>query len=283
MSNNTVSDSTSVAEIPTTQADREREFQRQTAIRRRQRHVKVVAVRISVAAVFLIGWEVLSGPVLNEFFVSKPSAIGARLLEWTLDGTLAHHSGSTLLAMALGFVIGAALAVVLGFVLGRSKFLSDVFQPFIIAMNSLPKLAMAPLFILWFGIGLESKVVMTALVVFFLVFYNTYSGARDTDSELLDVVTVLGANRRERLIHVIIPSTVSWILTGLRLAVPYSLIGAVISEITASDKGLGYLLKSSANTFDTPGTFAAIAVLILVALLLNVVVTKAESINARWK
>lgn len=258
-------------------------FEEQLKRTRRRWSAKVVTTRVAITVTFLAAWQFLSGPVIDEFWLSTPTAIFARLFGWMADGSLWGHASATLTAMALGFVAGSTLGIVSGFFLGRNKFFAAVFQPFIIGMNSLPKLALAPLFILWFGIGLESKVLMTALVVFFLVFYNTYAGARDTDQELLDVVTILGASRRARLLSVIIPSTATWIFTGLRLAVPYSLIGAVISEITASSEGLGFLLKRSANTFDTPGTFAAIGVLVIVALVLNIAVTKAEAVNARWK
>ena len=258
-------------------------FEQELKRSHRRWSVKVVTTRVAITVTILAAWQFLSGPVIDEFWLSTPTAIFGRLFEWVADGTLWGHASATLTAMALGFVVGSTLGIISGFFLGRNKFFAAVFQPFIIGMNSLPKLALAPLFILWFGIGLESKVLMTGLVVFFLVFYNTYAGARDTDQELLDVVTILGASRRARLLKVIIPSTATWIFIGLRLAVPYSLIGAVISEITASSEGLGYLLKRSANTFDTAGTFAAIGVLVIVALILNIAVTKAEAINARWK
>ncbi|WP_430335935.1 ABC transporter permease [Rhodococcus sp. ACT016] len=256
-----------------------------TRYRRKQRTYRLVVltIRILIVAALLGAWQMLSGPVIDPFWVSSPQAIADRLVEWTRDGTLATNARATLLAMAIGLVLGSSAGIVTGFLLGRNRFLGDVFNPFIIAMNSLPKLALAPLFILWFGIGLQSKVIMTALVCFFLVFYNTFAGARDTDAELLGVVTVLGANGRQRLLKVILPQTMSWILTGLRLAVPYSLVGAVVSEITASNEGLGHLLKTSANTFDTAGTFAAIAVLVVVALLLNIAVTRAEGLSSRWK
>jgi NitT/TauT family transport system permease protein len=258
-------------------------FERAVKRDERRWNTKVIITRTFLTVVFVAAWQFLSGPVIDEFWISKPTAILTRLFEWTVDGTLLTHSTATLTAMALGFLVGSATGVLAGFFLGRSKFFAAVFQPFIVGMSSLPKLALAPLFILWFGIGLESKVLMTGLVVFFLVFYNTFAGARDTDRELLDVVTIMGAKQRDRLFHVIIPSAASWIFTGLRLAVPYSLIGAVVSEITASSEGLGYILKRSANTFDTAGTFGAIAILVVVALILNLFVTRAEKINARWK
>jgi NitT/TauT family transport system permease protein len=268
------------------------EFSRDRALDQRERQFKararryravVAATRVLLVAAVIVGWELLSGPVIDPFWLSSPSQIVGRLQEWTTDGTLARNALATVQAMAVGFTVGSAAGVVIGFTLGRVRFLADVFYPFVIAVNSLPKLALAPLFILWFGIGLEGKVVMTSMVCFFLVFYNTFAGARDTDHELLGVMAVMGANRRDRLFKLILPSAATWVFTGLRLAVPYSLVGAVVSEITASSEGLGHLLKSSANTFDTAGTFAVLLVLVAIALVINLAVTKAEAVNARWK
>ncbi|TCP56635.1 NitT/TauT family transport system permease protein [Tamaricihabitans halophyticus] len=252
------------------------------AAARRKRGTAVWLTRIVLFGLVVGGWEFVSGNLIDPFWISSPSDTAARLGEWMGDGTLWLHSAATLQAMALGFLVGATGGVVLGFTLGRSKFASDVLNPLIIAMNSLPKLALAPLFILWFGVGLESKVGLTAVVVFFLVFHNSYSGARNVDQELLDVVALMGARGRDKLFKVIIPSAATWVFTGLRLAVPYSLIGAVISEITASNEGLGYLLKRSANTFDTAGTFVAIVVLMVVAVVINFAVSRAERYTSRW-
>jgi len=260
-------------------AHEERRFRQRT---RRYRSL-VVACRIGVVVIALTAWQLLSGPVIDDFWISSPHDIAERLQAWVSDGTLAHNTWATVQAMIIGFTVGSTAGVVIGFVLGRVKFLADVFYPYVIAVNSLPKLALAPLFILWFGIGLEGKVVMTSMVCFFLVFYNTFAGARDTDTELLGVMSIMGASRRDRLFKLILPSTATWIFAGLRLAVPYSLVGAVVSEITASSEGLGHLLKSSANTFDTAGTFAVLAVLIAIALILNIGVSKAEAMSSRWK
>ncbi|MFF4779232.1 ABC transporter permease [Microtetraspora fusca] len=256
---------------------------RERRLRSRRYRIVVITTRVLLVAAVLGFWQAGSGTIINPFWVSSPSRIVARLATWLGDGTLWANTVATLTAMALGFTLGSLAGVVVGFTLGRVRFLADVLTPFVIAVNSLPKLALAPLFILWFGIGLQGKVVMTSLVCFFLVFYNTFAGARDTDDELLGVVSLMGAGRRDRLIKVIIPSSATWIFTGLRLAVPYSLVGAVVSEITASSEGLGHLLKTSANTFDTAGSFAAIVVLVVVALVINIAVSKAEGLISRWK
>lgn len=279
----TAMDTTTEHETPSRRTAAEAADAQQLQLRRRRRKGWVWVVRAVLVAMAVAGWELCSGALIDPFWISSPSAVLDKLWTWCTDGSLWTHGSATLQAMALGFVVGGVAGVTVGFVLGRSPFLAEVLNPLVIAANSLPKLALAPLFILWFGIGLESKVALTAVVVFFLVFHNSFSGAKNVDQELLDVVTLMGANRKDRLVKVIVPAAASWVFTGLRLAVPYSLIGAVVSEITASNEGLGYLLKRSANTFDTAGTFAAVVVLMVVAVVINIGVTRAERYSSRWK
>ena len=171
----------------------------------------------------------------------------------------------------------------MGLSLGRSKLLADIFRPFIVAFNALPKIALAPLFILWFGIGLQMKVILASVIVFFLVFYNTYTGASNVEKEIIEIVRTMGGTRRHILLKVVIPSALLWVFTGLRISVPYALIGAVIGEIFASNAGIGYLVQASASQFDTTGVFAGLAVLAILASLFNIVLERAERISSRWR
>jgi len=143
--------------------------------------------------------------------------------------------------------------------------------------------ALAPLFILWFGIGLSMKVILTAAVVFFLVFLNTYSGVRNVSREQLTILRLMGANERDLLGMVVLPSALTWVFTGLRLSVPYALIGALVGEIIAANRGLGYLLSDAASQFDTAGVFAALVGIIVLALILNTAVRQAERLLMPWK
>src|SRR5690606_8570383 len=131
---------------------------------------------------------------------------------------------------------------------------------------SLPKVALAPLFIVWFGIGLEMKVILTAAIVFFIVFLNTFTGVREVSAELVAILRLMGAKERHLLTKVIVPSAIVWVFAGLRLSVPYALIGAVVGEIIASNRGLGYLVAHAAGQFDTAGTFAALFSIVILAL-----------------
>lgn len=251
---------------------------------------RIWVLRGSLLAAFLILWEVLAGDpkkgewgIVSKFWVSQPTDIVARLVEWVTKGTLWIHLAVTLQEMVIGYVIGAVVGISLGVLLARNRILARLLDPFIMAIYSIPKLALAPLFILWFGIGLEPKVVLVSTSVFFLVFLNTYSGVRDVDHELVDIIRLMGAGQREIFQRVIMPSASPWIFTGLKLAVPYSLIGAVVGEIISSNRGLGYLLISSQGQYDTAGVFAAIAVLMGFGLILNELVNRSEGRLMRWK
>lgn len=250
---------------------------------------RLAAIRIGLLAVVLLAWELLAGDprtefvLVDKFWTSQPSDIAARLAEWVARGTLWLHLLITLEEMSVGLVIGSMAGIALGFLLGQNLTLARVLDPFIMAIYSIPKLALAPLFILWFGVGLEPKIVLVSTACFFLLFLNTYSGVRDVDQELLDVIRLMGASQRDLLVKVVLPSASPWILTGLKAAVPYSLIGAVVGEIMASNRGLGYLLVHAQGQYDTAGVFAAIIVLMIMGLLLNEVVNRSESRLLRWK
>lgn len=243
----------------------------------------VQGTRLTFLAVLFGVWEFSSGRFVDPFWISSPSEILSRLWEWLADGTIVTNLAFTLQAMIYGFVIGAIAGVAGGFLLGRIRFLARVVDPMLVAVYSLPKIALAPLFILWFGIGLTSKVVLTAMIVFFLVFYNTYSGVREVDRDLVDVVRLMGGSKRDILQRIVLPSSAAWIFTGLRLAVPYSLVGAIVGELVASNEGIGYILRRSSGLFDTTGVFTSLIVLMFVSTTLNIVVNKLESRTTRWK
>ncbi|MGH3280426.1 MAG: ABC transporter permease [Trebonia sp.] len=244
----------------------------------------VVAVsRLAVLAAALVAWQVMSGPVLDSHLVSSPSAVWNRLVQWAGDGTLWPNTWTTVQEILLGYVIGAVAGVVFGFAIAAQARLARVLDPFIIALYSIPKVALAPLFIVWFGIGLEMKVVLAAATVFFLVFLNTAAGVRQIDQALLDAVQLMGGRRRDLLLKVTLPGSMSGVITGLRVSVPYALIGAVIGELVATNRGLGYLIDDSASQFDTAGVFGALVVLSVIAAVLNVGVNALARHANRWK
>jgi NitT/TauT family transport system permease protein len=253
------------------------------AEKRFSRSLKINLARLLMIVVFLAAWEYASGRWITEFFVSKPSAIAAVLSRWVADGSLFYHSSITAIEAFAGFAIGGAAGIAVGIILGRSEFLAELLQPFITAFYSLPKVALAPLFVLWLGIGMEMKITLTASIVFFLVFLNTFTGVRNVSQELITILRLMGATEWHVLTKAILPSAIAWVFAGLRISVPYALIGAIVGELIASNRGLGFLLSSSAGQFQTAGVFGALLAIMVLAGLLNLLVMLAEHRLMPWK
>lgn len=253
------------------------------AIRAARRRQGVFGSQILVGVTFLLLWEWVAGPYVDPFFVSEPSAIWAKLVQLAGSGALFDHLSITLYATVLGFSIGSAVGFGTGFLFGRVQLVADIFDPYITAIYSLPKIALAPLFIMWFGIGIESKIAMAAVIVFFLVFLNTYSGVRDVNRIYVDTFKVVGATELQILRHVVWPSATTWVLTGLKVSVPYALIGTVVGEFMSSNRGMGYLIAESSALFDTAGVFAGLLVLGTVGAFINSMLKRIEKRLLRWK
>ncbi len=239
--------------------------------------------RLAVVVAFLSLWELAADRWVPAIFISRPSRIFSTLMSWILDGTLFFHAGITAMEAFGGFLLGSVLGIAAGLALGRSARVAEVVGPFILAFYSLPKLALAPLFILWFGIGMNMKIAFTGAIVFFLVFLNTFTGVRNVSRELVTILQLMGATNRYVLLKVVVPSAVTWVFTGLRISVPYALVGAVIGELVAANRGLGYLLASSAGQFDTAGLFAALAGIIALSGALNLAVSFVERFAIPWQ
>jgi NitT/TauT family transport system permease protein len=242
------------------------------------------AARVVLFVVVVGLWQIASN--LNQFdpgVVPSPIAIGQHLVKWTLDGTLWFHSWITIQETVAGFLIGAIGGIVFGFAIGRYPALAEVLDPFILAIYSVPKVALAPLFLVWFGIGIFMKIVLAAVTVLFIVFFNTLAGVRNVDRDLVDAVWLMGARPRDILLKVLVPSAMSWALTGVRISIPYALIGAIIGELIASNRGIGYLISSAASAYDTAGVFAALIVLTVLAMLLNAIVDEIDRRLSKWK
>ncbi|OXM74365.1 MULTISPECIES: ABC transporter permease [Amycolatopsis] len=243
----------------------------------------VWALRVALLAAFLVLWQIAADRWIDSTFTSKPSDIVRRLGEWSADGTLWTNTWITVQEIVYGFLLGAVTGAIAGFVLASLNLLYRVLDPFMMALYSIPKVALAPLFIVWFGIGMHMKVLLAAATVFFLVFLNTAAGVREVDRGLVDAVRLMGGNRRDIARKVVLPASMTGVLTGLKVAIPYALIGAVIGELVASNRGLGYLINDAAAQFDTAGVFATLVVLSVVAGLLNVLVGLIGRRVNRWK
>lgn len=249
---------------------------------RRQRRI-ILVWRLIAVGVWLGSWELASGTLIDPFFSSAPSDVGARVWEWIATGYIWVHLGATLQEMGLGLLAGSTTGILLGFLLGRSETLAAIADPFITALYSLPKLALAPLFILWFGIGLLSKVVLVGLIVFFLVFFNTYAGVRDVDRLYINALRIMGGTKRDVYTKVIFPSSSIWVFTGLKLAVPYALIGAIVGELISSSQGLGFIINNASSFFDTTGVLAGLVYVAVIAITINNLVGVLERRLMVWK
>lgn len=240
-------------------------------------------IRWGLVMALLGAWELASGRIIDDFFVSKPSDIISTWWDWVRDGTLWYHASSTFVSAGLGFAVGGTAAIIVGYTLGGSRRLANIFEPFITSIYSMPKLALVPLFVLWFGIGRSLQVGIAALVVFFLMFYNTFYGIRDVDRTLVDSMRIMGGNRWDVAWRVRLPSALVWVVAGLKLSVPQCLVAVVVAEILASNRGLGHLVALNSGMFNTAGTFAALLTLLIIGIAIDRVVGRLTRRALIWK
>jgi NitT/TauT family transport system permease protein len=240
--------------------------------------------QIAVAVFFVAGWQIgVSIKVLDPFFFSRPSEIAARIGAWISSGAIWPHLAVTIEESLLGLLIGSAIGITLGFTLARSPFAARVLDPYITMLNAVPRVVLAPLFLLWFGLGIWSKVALAVTLVFFVMFFNTYQGVRDADRVIVDNVRMLGATERQLMRHVLFPSALSWIFSSLHTSLGFAMVGAVVGEYLGAARGLGYVIAQAEGTFDTTGVFAGMTVLSVVVGLVGAGVTRLERYLLRWK
>jgi NitT/TauT family transport system permease protein len=193
------------------------------------------------------------------------------------------HLATTLEESLLGLTVGAVLGISLGFGFARSPMVARVFDPYIKMLNAVPRVVLAPLFLLWFGLGIWSKVALAVTLVFFVMFFNTYQGVRDADTVLIDNVRMLGASERQLVRHVLVPSALTWIFSSLQTSLGFAMVGAVVGEYLGATRGLGYVIAQAEGTFDTTGVFAGMTVLGVVVVIVSAGVSRLERWLLRWK
>jgi NitT/TauT family transport system permease protein len=244
----------------------------------------VAAWQLALGGVLVVVWQAgASAKLLDPFFFSRPSDIAVRIATWIANGSLWRHLLVTLEESILGLVIGAALGIALGFALARSPFAARVLDPYIKMLNAVPRVVLAPLFLLWFGLGIWSKVALAVTLVFFVMFFNTYQGVRDADRVIIDNVRMLGASERQLVRHVLVPSALTWIFSSLQTSLGFAMVGAVVGEYLGAARGLGYVISQAEGTFDTTGVFAGMTVLASVVVIVSAGVTRVERWLLRWK
>jgi NitT/TauT family transport system permease protein len=276
---------TAVTKPPST-AGSDRVVSRARAARRRNAVVQGSRVLVLVVVIGL--WEWLArASVIDPFNFSMPSKIWHQIWTWVTDGTaqgsLWEQIWYTLYEALLGWVVGVLGGVLLGISLGRVRFLADVLGPYIKVLNALPRIVLAPIFLIWFGLGPASKVASAVVLVFFPVFFNAFQGAREVDRNLVANSRILGASNRQVTWQVVIPSATSWIFTSVHVSFGFALIGAIVGEYIGATKGLGLLVSASQGTFNAAGVYAAMAILAVVALLAEGLLTFLERRVFRWK
>ncbi|WP_369392323.1 ABC transporter permease [Streptomyces sp. CG1] len=259
---------------------------RARAARRRKSLVTGARVLLLVAVLGL--WEGLSrAKIIDPFNFSMPSKIWDQIWTWVMHGTALGSLGEqiwyTLYEALLGWIIGVVAGVLLGIALGRVRLLAEVLGTYIKVLNSIPRIVLAPIFLIWFGLGPSSKVASAVVLVFFPVFFNAFQGAREVDRNLVANARILGAGDRRVTLQVVIPSATSWIFTSLHVSFGFALIGAIVGEYIGATKGIGLLVSQSQNTFNSAGVYAAMVILAVVALVAEGLLTFAERRIFRWK
>jgi NitT/TauT family transport system permease protein len=240
---------------------------------------KLTFWRVMVAVLLLSAWQIFGGDLL-----SNPSEIGKYLWEYGgPNGEFWPDLQSTFQATAIGYAFGAVIGLACGLLLAQSEKAAMIFKPYVLAIYGIPRIALAPVFIAWFGIALLSKVMMAGMVTFMLVFFNTYEGVRAADLDLRNTARVLGANRWQLFFQVTLPNASPWITAGLRIAIPQALVGAVVAEFIASERGLGFRMMENTGQLAMEGVMGGVLILMMIVVILNSILDKVEDYILRWR
>jgi NitT/TauT family transport system permease protein len=247
------------------------------------RTLTVTLIRSAIVIGFLVAWELASGRWIEPFLISSPRRILSSLLTGFSSGELLQHTWVTFLEVIIGFPMGAITGIALGYGFGRSRLLAEVFEPIIIALNGIPRTALAPLFIVWLGIGLWSKVGVVFLLTFFLNFFNTYTGMRQMDQEYVDLAGLMGVRGWKLTLKVIFPAISPYVFTGLRTSIPFAVIGAIVGEFVAATEGVGFFIRMSAGIFRTADVFVGIIILMVMVIIMDKIAEAVERRALRWQ
>lgn len=240
--------------------------------------------QIALLAGLIVAWHVLTtAGLLSPFFFGRPLEVARVLGTWLGSGSIFPHLGVTLLETLLAFAGGTLLGVLCGLWLGLRPFAAALLDPYIKAANAMPRVVLAPIFAMWLGLGIWSKVLLGVTLVFFIVFFSVYHGVREVNRQVLDNARMLGASPRQLLRHVYLPSATAWVFASLHSAVGMAFVGAVVGEYLGSASGVGYLILQAEGTFDIDSVFAGVLVLTVCALALDRLVTVAERRLLRWR
>lgn len=242
------------------------------------------AVRWGLVASLLVLWELgVRFGAIDAYYFSSPGRMAQNLLVWLEGGFVFKHLALTLAEAGVGFASGLVLGITSGFLFAANPKVDAVLQPFIVIMNAMPRIAFAPLIILWFGFGFLSKVVIVISLVFFIVFFNTYRGFKEISPVLLKNARVLKATRWQVIRHIYLPATVSWTFASLRVSVGFAIIAAILGEYIGASAGVGYLIDNAQANFDATGVMTGLALLTVVVAILDALLQRVEARFTKWR
>jgi len=251
--------------------------------------IKLLVLQALVAIVAIGAWQLFTTVpifgtlVLPPFFFSTPNDVAVRVVKLFADGMIWKHLWVTLSESLLAFVIGSVAGVVIGFWFARQPMIAAVFDPYVKMVNALPRVVLAPIFTLWLGLGIWSKVALGVTLVFFIVFFNVYQGVKEVSPTVLANARMLGMSERQLMRHVYWPSALSWMFSSLHTSVGFAVVGAVVGEYLGSAAGLGYLIQQAEGVFDVAGVFAGMFVLACFVILIDGLVSVVEKRLLVWR
>jgi len=242
-------------------------------------------VRQIVALLILLAlWEAAGhAGTLNPLYLPSPSQIGAALAELFSDGRIWPHLEATFTAALGGLVLGIAVGAVLGVTAALVRLVAELLEPVMTLLNAVPRVILAPLFVIWLGIGLASKIALSFILVAVLIFFTVFTGIRQVDRRMVERVITLGGDRWALVRHVYLPSVTAWILSNLKIAVGFAFTGALVGEFVAATHGLGYLLSFAQSTYNAALMFALIVLILAVVLLIFGIAGRLEKYLLRWQ
>ena len=243
-----------------------------------------LGLRLLIMAAVLIAWEIIArNNVKIAFYTSYPSEIILDLIDFIKSGDIWIHTYNTVKEAYLGLLYGTIAGILLGVIFSQFKTVGKALVPIVSAIQTIPQLTLAPLYILWFGIGLTSKVVLSSLMVFFNVFFSTYNAIKNIDQKLIETATLLGASKAQNLWHIVIPCSMPWIMSGVRIGANVCVVGAIIGEYIGASRGLGWMVTYASSFFEIKRVMSCILVLMIIGFIVTYILERIENYLLRWR
>lgn len=239
---------------------------------------------IILLVVFVAVWQMLADKeMINPLFFSSPKQVWADMVEMFSSGYIMPHIRITLYAAFLGLFYGIVFGTLIALIVGNNKILAYILEPIFVGIHGLPLLALGPLFVVWFGIGIKSKIFMATISVFFLVFFNIYAGFKDVDIQLIQTLKLMRANKLQLMMKVILPSCVPWLIASLKAGVGAAVLGAIVGEYLGATAGLGWVIQSAGGYYNITRVIACVIVLMVIMFILNAIVSWIDRKVLKWR